>query len=371
MIYRKPYYFDDFKCIADKCPDTCCSGWQIVIDEESLQRYEEQITSEKKSDFSAFLYNSIDFEEGCYRQKNNRRCYMLRDDNLCQQVLELGEDSLCDTCHLYPRHVEEFEGVREWSLSISCPEAARIVLENVDGLVICENEDSEIDPLEAEFEDFDIFLYTQLEAARPFFLDCIKDRKQSFDGLCNRLLKCAALMQEALEQNNIGDIENIAKKCSDMEIITGSNVLGTLIDKDNALIRSCQFLMGLERLNDSWDEYLLRLQKFSELDIDKQTNVKSEFYKTLDFEKWETFRRNLLEALIYTWFLGAVYDDEIYSKVALSVFCCEIIFNIIVSSTENNVAVSVWIDVARRFMREVEHSEENLISLEEWIIEKK
>ena len=39
MIYTRPDYFSEFTCIADKCPDTCCAGWQIVIDEESLEKY--------------------------------------------------------------------------------------------------------------------------------------------------------------------------------------------------------------------------------------------------------------------------------------------------------------------------------------------
>lgn len=39
MRYIKPGYYDDFVCIAGACPATCCAGWQIVIDEESLQTY--------------------------------------------------------------------------------------------------------------------------------------------------------------------------------------------------------------------------------------------------------------------------------------------------------------------------------------------
>ena len=38
MIYTKPDYYDEFTCIADKCKDTCCSGWQIVIDDEYLNK---------------------------------------------------------------------------------------------------------------------------------------------------------------------------------------------------------------------------------------------------------------------------------------------------------------------------------------------
>ena len=39
MRYIKPHYYDKFSCLADQCPDTCCAGWAIMIDEESLKYY--------------------------------------------------------------------------------------------------------------------------------------------------------------------------------------------------------------------------------------------------------------------------------------------------------------------------------------------
>ncbi|MEI3218527.1 MAG: flagellin lysine-N-methylase [Lachnoclostridium sp.] len=63
-----------------------------------------------------------------FRQDSEKRCAFLNDDNLCDLYTELGKDSLCKTCSPYPRHVEEFEGVREITLSVSCPEVAKILL---------------------------------------------------------------------------------------------------------------------------------------------------------------------------------------------------------------------------------------------------
>ena len=39
MLFTRPDYYEDFECIADKCEDTCCAGWQIVIDRETLKKY--------------------------------------------------------------------------------------------------------------------------------------------------------------------------------------------------------------------------------------------------------------------------------------------------------------------------------------------
>ena len=40
MRYLKPDFYDEFSCLAGACPKTCCAGWQIVIDETSLDKYE-------------------------------------------------------------------------------------------------------------------------------------------------------------------------------------------------------------------------------------------------------------------------------------------------------------------------------------------
>ena len=122
MRYLKPYFYDQFVCTAGDCPDTCCAGWQIVIDEDSLERY-----GNEKSEFGKRLRNSIDWEEECFYQ-NNRRCAFLNDENFCDLYKALGPDSLCDTCRLYPRHTEEYEGLRELSLSLSCPGRSEILM---------------------------------------------------------------------------------------------------------------------------------------------------------------------------------------------------------------------------------------------------
>ena len=38
MLYTLPDDYKQFSCIAGNCEDTCCAGWQIVIDERSLAR---------------------------------------------------------------------------------------------------------------------------------------------------------------------------------------------------------------------------------------------------------------------------------------------------------------------------------------------
>ena len=47
MLYSYPDYYDRFACIADRCEETCCAGWQIVIDEDALEKYREKLSGKK------------------------------------------------------------------------------------------------------------------------------------------------------------------------------------------------------------------------------------------------------------------------------------------------------------------------------------
>ena len=39
MIITKPDYFDQFRCIAGACPDSCCKEWDVQVDEASAALY--------------------------------------------------------------------------------------------------------------------------------------------------------------------------------------------------------------------------------------------------------------------------------------------------------------------------------------------
>ena len=39
MIAITPDYYNKFKCIANRCRHSCCIGWEIDIDDSTLQKY--------------------------------------------------------------------------------------------------------------------------------------------------------------------------------------------------------------------------------------------------------------------------------------------------------------------------------------------
>lgn len=87
MLYRYPDYYDRFACIADRCEETCCAGWQIVIDEDALEKYREKLSGKKD--------DRIDWKDGVFCQSGEKRCAFLNDRNLCDMYIEWGEEYLC------------------------------------------------------------------------------------------------------------------------------------------------------------------------------------------------------------------------------------------------------------------------------------
>ncbi|MGL6173641.1 MAG: flagellin lysine-N-methylase, partial [Cellulosilyticaceae bacterium] len=126
MKIRVPSYFNDFTCIASECEDTCCAGWGIVIDEETYNAYQ-NIDSE----FGKKLRSKIVEEDGDnVFVLNGENCPFLSENKLCEIYKEVGAENLCYTCRQYPRYMEEFCDLREMGISLSCPEAARIIVRN-------------------------------------------------------------------------------------------------------------------------------------------------------------------------------------------------------------------------------------------------
>ena len=112
-----PDYYKEFRCKADKCLHTCCAGWLVGIDEESLSRFEKDPEIKRK------------ISDGCFVMGPDGRCPFLRDDNLCEMILKHGEDYLCDICKEHPRFYNTFDDHIEAGIGLVCEEACRLVLE--------------------------------------------------------------------------------------------------------------------------------------------------------------------------------------------------------------------------------------------------
>ena len=194
MYYLYPDYYKKFHCIADKCIDTCCAEWQIVIDDESLEKYRNY-----KGDYQQTLCQNIDWEEGVFGHNKRGKCAFLRDDDLCDMYIHMGEDSLCTTCREYPRHTEEFENLREITLSLSCPEVAKIVMNTTEPITFVTKED-EADEC---YEEFDYFLFSELEDVREEMIRIIQDRNVNIRDRIDKILQISVSVQRHYDAGSL------------------------------------------------------------------------------------------------------------------------------------------------------------------------
>ena len=126
MLRVEPDFYKDFKCIADKCRHSCCLGWEIDIDEDSLRRF-----LAVEGEFGEYIRRNIDLEPTPhFTLTEDERCPFLRPDGLCKMILTLGEDAICDICREHPRFYNELPGRIEAGLGLCCEEVCRLLAKN-------------------------------------------------------------------------------------------------------------------------------------------------------------------------------------------------------------------------------------------------
>ncbi len=136
----KPKFYDHFRCIADKCPDTCCAGWEIDVDEDTAKYYD-SLSGEDGAFVKSRLVRE---EEGVKLCLEGERCRFLREDNLCELIIRFGDGALCDICREHPRFYCEWEDITEEGIGLCCPEAARLWLSEPCEFVFEADEMSEV-----------------------------------------------------------------------------------------------------------------------------------------------------------------------------------------------------------------------------------
>ena len=128
MKLYAPGYYKEFSCIADKCTHSCCIGWEIDIDSDTMAKY-----TSVTDGYGKQIRDSIDkADTPHFRLTEGERCPHLEDNGLCRIISTLGEDYLCDICREHPRFYNDTPHGKEVGLGMACEEACRIVLESDD-----------------------------------------------------------------------------------------------------------------------------------------------------------------------------------------------------------------------------------------------
>ena len=131
--------YDKFKCIADKCNFTCCKGWDINIDTKTYNKWRE-------NDNLNYILDSVRFIKShgkntyLIKKETKGECPFLSNEGLCNIVINHGDEYLSSTCKSFPRIENDFEDVKELTLSCSCPEVVNIISDMKEKIYIDSND---------------------------------------------------------------------------------------------------------------------------------------------------------------------------------------------------------------------------------------
>lgn len=370
MLYTIPDYYKEFHCTADKCEDTCCAGWQIVIDEKTLAKYKRE-----RGDFFWKLFRNVDWLQGTFHQDKEKRCAFLNENNLCDLYLAKGEQGFCKTCRNYPRHIEEFEGVREITLSVSCPEVARILMEKKEPVKFLTYEKAG----EEEYDDFDPFLFSILEDARAAMIKILQKRSLPIKERVLLVYGMAHDMQGRINRQEMFDCANVIEKYSSENAKKFAEEYFRQEENESqrivAVVRLFEKLYELEVLREEWS---LLLNETELLLYTKGENCYRQICK--EFNLWKEANpevdihlEQLLVYFIFTYFPGAVYDGEVFAKVQMAVYCVWMMEELWMARWLRNGKVlerEEMTELVYRFSREVEHSDGNLEKVEKMMRKK-
>lgn len=115
-----PRYLARFACIAERCPDACCHGWNVAIDPPTAARWRAALPAERLV--------ALDPQRRVLRLRDDGTCPLLDADRLCAVQRALGPEALADTCALFPRVLQTAGLRREATATLACPEVARLSL---------------------------------------------------------------------------------------------------------------------------------------------------------------------------------------------------------------------------------------------------
>ena len=303
-----PNYYKDFLCIADKCRHSCCIGWEIDIDDETLRTYKNfsgEIADRMKENIS------ICDGQACFKLDENERCPFLSHSGLCDIISQYGQDAVPYICREHPRFYNEFSFCTEAGLGLCCEEACRLILSQTEKteLIALQADDTSIKPTEEE-----IFL--------------LSIRKQMFDTAQMQDLS----FEERLEKlTQIADIE--------MPYLTAKMY--------------CELYLSLERLDDAWEELLSEFEKTDEI------------WLPSDLSEFDTAFEKLTVYLIFRHLAGALYNDDLTERICFCIFSVKFIRSLcaFLKNKNGNIAFEEICDICRMYSSEIEYSEDNTAAM--------
>ncbi len=331
MILKMPEYYKKFTCIADNCGDNCCIGWEIDIDSDTAAYYD-SITN----DFGAKLHSNIsDTEPRSFILGENERCPFLNNRNLCEIILTLGEEKLCNICTEHPRYYEWFGSIKEGGIGLCCEEAARVIISSENP---SDTYETEIPDEENDFEE--TALYTCLLEVRERILAYLTCDSLPLKVKIRDIIDYAEAVQNNID-NNIYDIPEI---------------ISSVKHAEHRFDDILAFMSALEPIDGKWLPYLEKITGM----YDTACNKKEQFLQ--NNPEAEQYLRNIAVYFIWRYFMKGTFDGEIVSRVKLMAASVAAIGYMYLCKwlESGTLTCEDCAQLAKNYSKEIEYSEENL-----------
>ena len=311
MLLSYPSYYENFRCIAAACPDSCCKEWDVLVDDRSAETYlamegelGEAVREKLLRDADGVWYFAI----------TDGRCPMWRQDGLCLIQAALDHDALCQTCRDFPRLTHDYGDFVERGLALSCPEAAKMILSAPHNW--CSREIPDGEAAEYAREDMDILLHT-----RKVMLTILSDTSRNVREALLLGLLYGYRAQDLLD----GGEEEPFDAAAELEFARQFAKAAPLSDL-------VAFYQGLEILTPAWESLLSA--------------------PAVAGDWCEELRRLAIYGVERYW-LQAISDFDIVGRVKMILAGC-----ILVRHLGGNV-----VETAQKYAKEIENSAENVESI--------
>lgn len=366
MIFGVPSYYKEFHCIADRCQDSCCIGWEIDIDDDTFAYYKSV-----KGTFGRRLSEHMTGgEEHSFHLTGNGWCPFLNDRKLCDICIELGEEALSEVCTEYPRFTMEYENVREKILSLSCEEVCRILFSSEEKTTW---EERELRDFCGEADDGEpdegMVDASWLRSVRARAVEILQERSKPVFVRAAEYLQYCEKMQQDLLQLTCGPG---ARTKTGAERKTGTEAAAVYEQKWQ---RDCV----CQTADEAYDAFLLRMERFKELEVldaawetereqllhtftrENYLDAVNEFCQSRSPFEYEY--EHLLVYFTYRYFMRAYYDGRILARAQFAAASVLMIRDMDVLRYLRNgrrFSLDDRIATVKLYSREVEHSEENI-----------
>jgi len=342
MIHEYPEYYEKFVCIGGSCPDSCCIGWELDIDEETYDYYK-NVSGEFGDRLRANM--SADGENTFVLAKHDR-CPFLNDENLCDIFINLGEESLCKVCTEYPRYNEVVEEYMQSDISLSCMEAGRIIFSETEKMNYLLSGGRRRRGLSPELESV-LVIRDKIIAYLNECCDKDIDVRIAVAGMLDISERLHGLYGD-------GEHKKIKKFKYDTCIKNQESDCADFVSYWNEI---CDILKELEVIDESWEQVLKKADNY----MDDKSRIK-EFTNSVINEFNEQYYKILIY-FIFRYMIRAYDDSNILSKTRFAIFSLMAIMALDYARWKENdesYLMDDRIDVAHIYSKEIEHSAENV-----------